>query len=202
MSPYLFVLCLQKLFDLIDASTQNGQWQTLTLCLEGLLISHVFFTDDLILFGKATVKQCEVMLDCLNTFYAFSGQKVNFQKSILYTSKNVKPKLVRNLELLSAMKHSTFLGKYLGVPIHSNCVSKDTYHELFDKVKKRLSGWKASQLSLAGRSTLVQSVSSTIATYTMQTARLPSAVTREIDKLNRSFLWGSSDRQRKIPLLK
>ena len=114
----------------------------------------------------------------------------------------MKPELIREMKLLSAMKCSSTLGIYLGVPIHSNRFSKDTYNALLDKIKKRLSGWKASQLSLTGRSILVQSVSSTIATYTMQTAKLPSSVIREIDRLNRSFLWGSSDGQHKIPLLK
>ncbi|XVF01308.1 hypothetical protein REPUB_Repub04eG0076700 [Reevesia pubescens] len=86
------------------------------------------------------------------------------------------------------MKHTQSLGTYLGVPIHSQRVSKATYKSLLDKVKKRLSGWKANQLSVAGRATLVQSVSSSIASYTMQSTKLPIFVTIEIDKLNRNIL--------------
>ncbi|XVF14883.1 hypothetical protein REPUB_Repub09cG0099300 [Reevesia pubescens] len=100
------------------------------------------------------------------------------------------------------MKHTRTLGTYLGVPIHSQRVSKLTYHSLLDKVKKRLSSWKVNQLSLAGRTTLVQSVSSTIATYTMQSSKLPCSVINEIDKMNRSFLWGGTNEQRKIHLVK
>lgn len=53
----------------------------------------------------------------------------------------------------------------------------------------RLSGWKAKLLSLAGRATLVNSVTSSIPTYTMLVTSLPAVVTEEIDKANRRFLW-------------
>lgn len=101
------------------------------------------------------------------------------------------------------MNHSTDLGLYLGVPLlHSSRVTKHTYAHLLEKIKKRLSSWKASQLSLAGRATLVQSVTSTIATYTMQSTKLPASVSKEIDSLNRKFLWGSTDEKKKIALVK
>ncbi|XVF05559.1 hypothetical protein REPUB_Repub05bG0182600 [Reevesia pubescens] len=131
-----------------------------------------------------------------------NGQKVNFQKSIFYVSPNVKSDLIKDLEVVTGMRHSFSLGKYLGVPIHTKRVIKDTYMELLDRVKRRLIGWKANQLSFTGRVTLVQSVSSTIANYVMQSAKLPASVTKEIDKLNRNFLWGGSDSQRKVLLLK
>lgn len=64
------------------------------------------------------------------------------------------------------------------------------YFDLLEKVKRRLSGWKAKSFSFAGRATLVQSVTNTIANYTMQSAKLPGSVTQEIDSLNRTFLVG------------
>ncbi|KAG6467077.1 hypothetical protein ZIOFF_075124 [Zingiber officinale] len=41
-----------------------------------------------------------------------------------------------------------------------------------------------------------------IASYTMQSTRLPISVANEIDSINRKFLWGSSDDKRIIPLVK
>ncbi|XVF22870.1 hypothetical protein REPUB_Repub12eG0208500 [Reevesia pubescens] len=202
LSPYLFVLCLQKLSSLIDNSVQNGEWQPLKLSRDGPLISHIFFADDLVLFGRASIEQCEVMLDCLNIFCSVSGEKVNFQKSMFYTSPNVRTEIIRELELLSGMRHTLSLGKYLGVQIHDKRVTKNTFSDLLDKVKKRLSGWKAKQLSLAGRQTLVQSVFSTIATYTMQSSRLPVSVSNAVDRLNRNFLWGGDENHKKISLVK
>lgn len=43
---------------------------------------------------------------------------------------------------------------------------------------------------IAGKATLVQSVSSTIPSYTMQTMKLPENICKHLDRLNRDFLWG------------
>ncbi|XVF36716.1 hypothetical protein REPUB_Repub19eG0082000 [Reevesia pubescens] len=100
------------------------------------------------------------------------------------------------------MKVSSDLGNYLGVPLLAKRVNKHTYSFFIDKVSKRLASWKASQLSFAGRATLVQAVTSTIATYAMQSTKLHVSVTHEIDRLNRNFLWGSTDEKSRVPLVK
>ena len=65
------------------------------------------------------------------------------------------------------------LGKYLGVPLKHKRVSSSLYSHITDRVMKRLSAWKASSLSLAGRLTLCSSVVSAIPIYDMQTAWIP-----------------------------
>ena len=85
------------------------------------------------------------------------------------------------------MKHCKENGNYLEVLIHSTRVNRQTYNYLFDKIKRKLSSWKANQLSLAGRTTLVHSVTSTIANYAMQSTKLPIVVAKDIDALNRNF---------------
>lgn len=72
-------------------------------------------------------------------------------------------------------------------------MSKGTYRELIDKINARLSGWKSKVLSLAGRASLINSVTSSIPTYTMLTSKVPTSCRKEMDMLNRRFLWGSSD---------
>ena len=43
------------------------------------------------------------------------------------------------------------LDKYLGMPILHSRVSENTYQGVVDTVKRQLSGWNVSHLSLAGR---------------------------------------------------
>ncbi|CAN1178468.1 Putative ribonuclease H protein At1g65750 [Linum perenne] len=93
------------------------------------------------------------------------------------------------------------LGRYLGVPVLHNRVTVQTYQFILDHMDKRLSGWKANSLSLAGRVTLAQSVLAAIPSYVMQTAVLPVSICTEIDKRICSFVWGSSQEERKIHLL-
>lgn len=65
-----------------------------------------------------------------------------------------------------------------------------------------MSGWKASVLSLAGRATLIQAVTSTIPVYTMQTVDFPKNICDKINRLNRNFLWGQKGERNKIHLAK
>lgn len=69
---------------------------------------------------------------------------------------------------------------------------------MLDRVKQKLMGWKANLLSMASRTTLIQASLSTIPAYTMQCAYLPSKVLDNIDKINRNFLWGSTETAKKM----
>ena len=89
------------------------------------------------------------------------------------------------------------LEKYLGVPILHKRVSQGHYMDIVDKVQNRLVGWKINSISLAGRATLVSTVTSTIPGYTMQMTYLPSNTREKLDKLNIKFLWGSTDERRR-----
>ena len=65
-------------------------------------------------------------------------------------------------------------------------------------MKKKLAGWKANLLSMAGKAVLVQSSLSTVPAYVMQSAFLLERILSGIDKVNRNFLWGSLDAGWKI----
>lgn len=69
---------------------------------------------------------------------------------------------------------------------------------MIDRVRQLLSGWKAAQLSMAGRATLIRTVTSTIPAYAMQTSKLPSSV---CDRLNKRFLWGGDASKRRMHLV-
>ena len=51
---------------------------------------------------------------------------------------------------------------------------------------------------MASRTTLIQASLLTIPTYTMQCAYLPSKVLENIYKINRNFLWRSTETTRKM----
>lgn len=79
------------------------------------------------------------------------------------------------------------LGMYLGMPTLTSRVTKDTFGYLCEKIDRRLAGWKTKYLSLAGRITLAKSTVSTIASYAMQSAKIPKAICDDIDKKTRRF---------------
>ncbi|CAN1320575.1 LINE-1 reverse transcriptase homolog [Linum perenne] len=65
LSPYLFTLCIERLSHLINAAVQEKRWKPIKIGKAGPMLSHLFFADDLILFGEATELQGLVVMDCL-----------------------------------------------------------------------------------------------------------------------------------------
>ncbi|CAN1123634.1 Putative ribonuclease H protein At1g65750 [Linum perenne] len=119
-----------------------------------------------------------------------------FDVSVLTIIGNKIGKIVR-------LDHTTLevtrdLGRYLGVPILHGRVTKQTYSYVLDRLDNKLAGWKAENLSLAGRVTLASSVLNSIPSYVMQTAFLPVSLCDQIDRKIRNFIWGSTEGARRI----
>ncbi|KAA3465143.1 LINE-type retrotransposon LIb DNA, Insertion at the S11 site-like protein [Gossypium australe] len=49
LSPYLFVLCMERLRHLVGEAVERGSWKPLFLSRRGLVVSHLFFTEDLMI---------------------------------------------------------------------------------------------------------------------------------------------------------
>ncbi|KAK4275693.1 hypothetical protein QN277_018732 [Acacia crassicarpa] len=192
---------MERLAHLIQERIGNGDWRPINLSKGGPAISHLFFADDVVLFVEAEVNQANKVRSCLDNFCRASGLKVNTGKTCVFFSKNVNH--VRRTELCNVLgfQITPDLGKYLGVPLHHKRVTKRSYQGIVDKVRVRLSNWKATSLSLAGRATLVSLVTSAIPGYTMQTVALPKGTCEDIEKQNRRFLWGSTLEKRKTHLV-
>lgn len=89
----------------------------------------------------------------------------------------------------------------MGINIQHGRVTQQSVRMVLDKVKQRFSGWKANNLSFAGRLTLIQSVIGALPTYnTMQLMKLPASAHNLLDRYCRRFLWGEEldSSQRKI----
>ncbi|CAL8078165.1 unnamed protein product [Prunus armeniaca] len=61
LSPYIFVLCMEKLSHIINDHVSSGTWKSIKVARSGPAISHLFFVDDLILFGEASILQAKLM---------------------------------------------------------------------------------------------------------------------------------------------
>lgn len=201
LSPYIFVLCLERLCHQIELSVGAKEWKAISLSMGGPKLSHICFADDLILFVEASVAQIKVIRKVLETFCIASGQKVSLEKSKIFFSTNVHRDLAELISDESGIKSTHDLGKYLGMPILQKRINKDTFGEIIQRANSRLSGWRGRFLSFAGRLTLTKAVLSSLPVHSMSTILLPSSVLDKLDQLSRSFLWGSTPEKRKQHLI-
>ena len=69
LSPYLFLLYAEGLHALIQQVENSGKLHGVSLCREGLKVSHFFFANDNLLFCQAmttTTKRCWTFLPHMN----------------------------------------------------------------------------------------------------------------------------------------
>ena len=142
LSPYLFVLCMEKLSIYISQKVGEGSWLPIQISKGGPPISHLLFADDVLLFCKAKNSQVHLVLDTLDDFCKASGLRVNFDKSRALCSKNVSRRRRDNFTNISSIRFTTDLGKYLGVPLVQGKVTKSTFYGLLEKINRRLASWK------------------------------------------------------------
>lgn len=183
LSPYLFVLCIERLCHLIDISVGRKEWKPIGLSRDGPKLSHICFADDLILFAEASLAQVKVIRRVLDRFCIASGQNVSLEKSKIFFSQNVSRDLERLIAAESGIGSTRELGKYLGMPILQKRMNKETFGEILERVSARLAGWKS------------------IPIHSMSAILLPTATWESLDRKSRSFLWGSTAEKRKLHLL-
>ena len=192
---------MEKFAHLIQTEVEEDNWKPFRLKKSGTCISHLFFADDLMLFAEADMDQAAIIKACLDDFCAASGEKVNNMKSRIFFSKNVNHTKVNEISNFMGFSPCVDLGRYLGVPLIHQKVTRRSQEYILGKMDKKLSQWKANTLSSAAHYTLVHSVVSVIPSYDMQTISLLSSTCNEIDKRCRKFLWGGSEARSKVNLV-
>ena len=95
-------------------------------------------------------------------------------------------------------KTSKLLMKYLGAKFKA----KDIWNSIVEKMERRLAGWKRIYLSKGGCLTLIKSTLSNLLTYFLSLFPIPADVAHRIEKIQRNFLWETSEEVTKFHLVK
>lgn len=82
---------------------------------------------------------------------------------------------------------------YLGMLLDSSFKSLSVWNPIIEKMECRLVGWKRLHLSKEGGLTLLKSTLSSLLTYFLSLFTIPASVAKRIERLQRNFLWDSTD---------
>ncbi|KAL9666964.1 hypothetical protein QQ045_001308 [Rhodiola kirilowii] len=164
-------------------------------------LTHLQFADDTVLFCRPDLEEVRNLRHLLRTFAVSSGFEINFKKSRVVGV---------GLEDVEVEKFADELGcplgrlpmNYLGMQVGANPGRLNTWYPILQKFKLKLASWRSANLSMAGRVVLIKSALSNLPLYYASMYKMPIAVVEEMEKIQRRFLWGSSDVRRKIHYVK
>ncbi|KAM6545081.1 hypothetical protein CsatB_025817 [Cannabis sativa] len=197
LSPFLFILCSEVLSKLILRAENNGELNGVKVSRIATPITHLFYADDAIFFCKANGSNANALMQCISQYEDWSGQKVNKQKSGVVFSPNTSQRCKDELKNMIGMNCLRRDEKYLSNPFFFSANKRKDFNFLKEKMMSRLEGWRAKNLSQAGRTTLVASVLQSIPGYFMSTALVPKTLCEELDRIVARFWWvGNSAKDR------
>nr|KYP40885.1 Retrovirus-related Pol polyprotein LINE-1 [Cajanus cajan] len=158
LSPYLFVLCMERLGIMIQQEVEEGTWKPIQLTRHGPKLSHIFFADDVLLFAKAEKEQAITINRVLESFCHMSGLKISIQKSRALASKGVTSQRKEAITTVTQIRITSRIENYLGFPMFQGRIHRRDFMALIERVNSKLTGWKSALLNKAGRVTLANAV--------------------------------------------
>jgi mannosylglycoprotein endo-beta-mannosidase len=187
LSPYLFVLAMEGLSDIINQSVRSSTFQYHWRC-KPTKITHLCFADDLMMFCHADIESIMVLKSSLDRFSKLSGLTINLAKSSLYLS-GVDGSLCNNIMDSIGIHEASLPVRYLGVPLISTRLTHTDCLPLVERITSRITLWTSSSLTYAGRLQLIKSVLFSIQVYWSSIFILPCATTKKIESILAAFLW-------------
>ncbi|KAM1777719.1 hypothetical protein ACFX11_044342 [Malus domestica] len=115
LSPYLFLLCTKGLSMLIRSGLETSAINGYRVSPAGNPITHLFFADDSVLFGNATVEEALAILNILKTYARGSGQELNLSKSSIFFGSKIPNGTRLEIGRTMGIQCKAGFGKYLGL---------------------------------------------------------------------------------------
>ncbi|XP_058760886.1 uncharacterized protein LOC131634255 [Vicia villosa] len=187
LSPSLYVIVAEGLTGLVRKIIEVGDFGR--LAINGACwVDILQFADVTLIVGDGSWKQMWAIKAVLRAFELVSGLGINYNKSKLIginTSNNFME--AASYFLSCKVEQSNFY--FLGIPVGCNPRKESTWNPILLK-KNRLEGWTNRFLNLGGRITLLKSILSSLAIFTMSFYKMPVKVVKKFTRIQNNFLWG------------
>lgn len=173
LSPYLFLFCVEGLSQALEEAAVAGQINGCKVCATAPAVTHLLFADDSFLFFKADAQETRAIKEVLNKYEFASGQAINYQKSEMFFSANIRRIKHQELKKILGVHNELGDSKYLGLPSLVGRSKKTVFKFVKDRVHKRIQGWSNKLLSRAGKTVLIKNVAQSVPSYCMTCFLIP-----------------------------
>ena len=142
LSPHLFLFAMEALSQLLSCARNGGFISGFRVGgrgREGLIMSHLLFADDTLIFCDAKADQLQYLSWTFMWFEAISGLKVNLSKTEAFPVGEGIP--METLTSVLGCKIGSLPTTYLGLPLGAPYKSIRVWDTVEERFRKRLSLW-------------------------------------------------------------
>ena len=157
----------------------------------GNILRTSLYTDDAAVFVAPIKEDIQNFASILEGFGNVTGLCTNFQKSSVVPIRCNHLDLDHILQSMPAARAS-FPVKYLGLPLSVWQLKHVDFQYLEDKAAGKLVTWEGQNITTIGRETLVKSVISSQAVYSITPLIVPPNSLHNLNKIERAFLWSGA----------
>jgi ribonuclease HI/exonuclease III len=204
LSPFLYILMADTLSRKLSAERIAGTIPGLKSSPEAVPMNHSLFADDSLLLGGASTRIATAFDSVLKSYCRVSGALINERKSEIYSWNTGQQELNNIVNILGFNGHATWDRiKYLGLPITIGANRRSLWADIICKLKSKIAAWGGFWLTNAGKLILIKSQLAALPIYQSAFLFAPRAVTDQITKLLRDFLWhGGKGNENRLHLAK
>lgn len=91
LSPYLFILCMERLGEMIHEEVRYGRWLPLQVSANGPIISHLFFADEVGFLRRALNTNPKICIFATHSSISSKNCDSLFVGEVVFTSHNSQP---------------------------------------------------------------------------------------------------------------
>jgi hypothetical protein len=192
LSPILFNFVADGLCRMIRKAQASGRVFGLIDHIVDKGVVVLQYADDTIICLKHSLEGARNMKILLYMYELMAGLKINFYKTEILTINDEENWAHTYAEIFNCQV-GTFLIKYLGVPVSPSILHVCDWRPLIERSEKKLDIWQGETMSIAGKTTLINSILSNALVYHMSIYLLPKTIIKSLDKIRRTFFWQGGD---------
>lgn len=159
------------------------------------------YADDTIILLKDDIEGLLNMKMLLHLFEMLAGLKINFNKSEVFMINDEEHWGPIVAEILNCQL-GIFPFIYLGVPVSPSRLRVGGWLPLVEKNDKKLDVWKGGNMSITGRTTLIEASLNNSPIYHMSVYLLPKTIINATDRSRRKFFWQGRSTKKKYHLIR
>jgi hypothetical protein len=131
-------------------------------------------------FFKANANAAEQIESRLMAYCDASGQRINYDKSSIFFSKNCSVNSKEDVKEKVGVCTEALTERCLGLPIDVSKSKNGVLKYLKDRVWNKVQCWMEQCLSARGKEVLIKAVVQVVPTYSMGCFRLPRAFAKQL----------------------